>query len=355
MRATRVMHVRHSIHLLLVLWTAAGASAALAQTAGSEPARAAAQTPALPGDKDMGAWLKRMQEAPRRRAYAGTYVVSSSAGALSSARIWHVCDGSQQLERVEALTGAPRSTFRRNDEVLTFRADEKTVVAEKREAPGLFPNRQIVGDKVIAEFYTLQAAGSERVAGHDADVVQLVPRDALRYGYRVWSEKKTGLVVKLQTIDGSGRVLEQSAFSELQLNAPVKMDQLARMMAGTSGYRVEKAEVIATTAGAEGWSIRHAVPGFLPTTCLKRQISPGQVGPGMLQWVFSDGLASVSLFVEGFDPQRHRREGMSALGATQSLTKHLADRSEGDWWLTVVGEVPAQTLQAFAQGLERRK
>ena len=219
----------------------------------------------------------------------------------------------------------------------------------------MFPNRQIVGDKVIAEFYTLQAAGSERVAGHDADVVQLVPRDALRYGYRVWSEKKTGLVVKLQTIDGAGRVLEQSAFSELQLNAPVKMDQLARMMAGTSGYRVEKAEVVTTTAGAEGWSIRNAVPGFLPTTCLKRQISPGQAGPGMLQWVFSDGLASVSLFVEGFDPQRHRREGMSALGATQSLTKHLSNRSEGDWWLTVVGEVPAQTLQAFAQGLERRK
>ena len=104
MRATRVMHVRHSIHLLLVLCTAAGASAVLAQTAGSEPARVAAHAPALPVDKDMGAWLKRMQEAPRRRAYAGTYVVSSSAGALSSARIWHVCDGSQQMERIEALT-----------------------------------------------------------------------------------------------------------------------------------------------------------------------------------------------------------------------------------------------------------
>ena len=295
MLSTLVMHVRHSIRLLLILWAAAGASAVLAQTAGPDPARSAAQAPTLSGDRDMGAWLKRMQEAPRRRAYAGTYVVSSAAGDLSSARIWHVCDGSQQMERVEALTGAPRSTFRRNDEVLTFRADEKTVVAEKREAPGLFPNRQIVGDKAIAEHYTLQAAGSERVAGHEADVVQLVPKDALRYGYRVWSEKKTGLVVKLQTLDSTGQVLEQSAFSELQLDAPVKMDHLARMMASTSGYRVEKAEVVMTTAAAEGWSLRAAVPGFQPTTCLKRQVPSGQAAPGMLQWVFSDGLASVSI------------------------------------------------------------
>ncbi len=349
------MDIRHSFRFLLILSTVAGAGTLVAQPADQQPARPAALAPATSGERDMGAWLKRMQEAPRRRAYTGTYVVSSSAGALSSARIWHVCDGSQQMERVEALTGTPRSTFRRNDEVLTFRADEKTVVAEKREASGLFPNRQILGDKAIAEHYSLQAAGIERVAGHEADVVQLVPKDSLRYGYRVWSERKTGLVVKLQTLDSTGRVVEQSAFSELQLDAPVKMDQLARMMASTGGYRVERADVVMTTAATEGWSLRAAVPGFQPTTCLKRQMPSGQATPGILQWVFSDGLASVSIFIEGFDPQRHRREGMIALGATQSLTRHLADRSDGDWWLTVVGEVPPQTLQAFAQGLERRK
>ena len=69
-----------------------------------------------------------------------------------------------------------------------------------------------------------------------------------------------------------------------------------------------------------------------------------------MQWIFSDGLASVSLFVEAYDHHRHAQEGMVSMGATQTLTRRL-----DAWWLTAVGEVPAQTLKAFAQGLERRK
>ena len=41
---------------------------------------------------------------------------------------------------------------------------------------------------------------------------------------------------------------------------------------------------------------------------------------------------------------------MFASGATQTLTRRIQD-----WWLTAVGEVPPQTLRAFAQSLERRK
>jgi len=70
--------------------------------------------------------------------------------------------------------------------------------------------------------------------------------------------------------------------------------------------------------------------------------------------VFSDGLASVSLFVESFDRRRHMVEGVSSLGATHTLTRKLSDKA-GEWWLTVVGEVPLQTLNVFSQGLERSK
>ena len=69
-----------------------------------------------------------------------------------------------------------------------------------------------------------------------------------------------------------------------------------------------------------------------------------------MQWVFSDGLAAVSLFIEPYDARRHLHEGLFASGATQTLTRRVQD-----WWLTVVGEVPSATLRAFAQGIERRK
>lgn len=313
-----------------------------AQTSAAAPSRPAAES------RNINDWLMRMHEASRNRSYVGTFVVSSG-GAMSSARIWHVCDGSQQIEKVETLTGAPRTIYRHNDKVMTFLPDQKVVRAEKRESLGLFPQLLKSTDSHIADFYTSRQEGSERVAGVEADIVALVPRDAMRFGYRVWAEQKKGMVVKLQTLDADGRVLEQAAFSELQLDAPVKLDKLAQMMSQTDGYKVEKADLVKTTASAEGWVLKTPVPGFQPMSCHKRPLA-GRAGSDPMQWVFSDGLASVSIFVESYDSRRHLKESRMSLGATQSLTRRL-----DAYWLTVMGEVPMATLSLFADGLERKK
>lgn len=314
--------------------------------AGAQPPASGPGAAGRATERSVGEWLLRMHEASRRRSYIGTFVVSSHAGALSTARIWHACEGDVQMERVESLTGAPRAIFRRNDEVMTFLPAAKVVRSEKRESQGLFPHLLTGAENSIPDYYGARGIGSDRVAGYDADVVQLAPRDNLRYGYRIWSEKKSGLVVKLQTLDTEGNVLEQAAFSELQLDAPVRMDKLAQMMASTDGYRIEKADVVKTTATAEGWALKTAVAGFKPMSCYKRPAAENT-----MQWIFSDGLASVSLFVEPYDRQRHTQEGLfAAVGATQTLTHRIQD-----WWVTAVGEVPPHTLKAFALSLERRR
>lgn len=303
------------------------------------------------GERSVNAWLARMHEASRRRAYVGTYVISAG-NTLSSARIWHVCDGEQQVERVEALTGAPRSTFRHNDQVLTFLSESRVVLVEKRESLAFFQNLLQASDSSISQFYSLGAPGSGRVAGLEADVMELRPKDGLRFGYRVWSEKKSGLVLKLQTLDSDGAVLEQAAFTELLLDAPVNMTKLTEMMGQTAGYQFEKPDLVKTIPAGEGWVLKNDVPGFKPMNCYKRVI--GVAGAtrqeNTLQWIFSDGLASVSLFVDVFDPRRHRGTTAVAMGATHTLTRRI-----GDWWLTAMGEVPIQTLMAFAHGLERNK
>jgi sigma-E factor negative regulatory protein RseB len=307
-------------------------------------------------------WLLRMHEsAMKKRSYVGT-LVQSSPQFMSSARIWHTCDGAQQMERIDNLTGAPRSTFRHNDKLVTFMPDSRVVRVEKRESLGGFPEVLKPGSGNIPEFYAVKVQGPERVAGLDAEVVQLQPKDALRFGYRIWTEKKSNMVLKLQTLDGNGAVLEQSAFSELQLDAPVKMDKLAQMMGATEGYKVDQPVLTKTTASAEGWALRTPVPGFKALSCFKRSASStpanaassatptNAAGDQTMQWIFSDGLATVSLFVEDFDKTRHLQEGVMAQGATHSLFKRM-----NEFWLTAVGEVPPQTLKAFAQGLERRR
>ena len=302
--------------------------------------------------KGLNEWLRRMHESAKNRAYVGTYVVSSG-GQMQSAKIWHICEGGQQVERVETLTGAPRSTFRHNEKVVTFLPDQKLVRHEKRDAMGSFPDIVQFSDHRIADFYKLKTEGVERIAGVEADVAVLQPKDALRFGYRVWTVQKKGMVVKLQTLDTNGRVLEQAAFSDLVMDAPVKMDKLLQMMAKVDGLRVEQPVLVKTTASAEGWSMTAPVPGFKPMSCYKRPASQTVANAQTeepMQWIFSDGLASVSLFVEPYDRQRHTKESAMSMGATQTLTK-LA----GNYWLTAMGEVPMSTLKQFANGLERKK
>ena len=295
-------------------------------------------------------WLTRMHEASRQRAYTGTLVVTS-ASTMSASRIWHICDGTQQMERVETLTGAPRSTIRHNNDVITFVPDHKVAWVDKRESLGVFPELLRAPSNSLPEFYSVREGGTERVAGYLADLVDILPRDSMRFGYRIWSEKKTGLVVKLQTLGEQGAVLEQGAFSELQLDAPVRMDKLKRLMNDTRGYEVHRQVLRKTTAEAEGWRLKEMVPGFHAMSCHTRETEAVQSpGSAPMQWVFSDGLASVSLFVESFDAQRHGAEKNAVTGATHSLTRRV-----GSYWLTALGEVPPATLRRFAMALERTR
>lgn len=131
------------------------------------------------------------------------------------------------------------------------------------------------------------------------------------------------------------------------------MGKLSAMMNDVQAYRIKKSELIPTTADQEGWDWKAGVPGFRLVSCLKREGAQGVANGGALQCVCSDGLASVSVFIESFDPLRHARpmsHDVFSMGATRMQMQRV-----GDWWLTAVGEVPQPTLYQLARGFERKK
>lgn len=303
-----------------------------------------------PPQRGIEEWLERLQQGATIPSYVGTYVVTSASGAMSSARIWHACEGRQQLERVDTLSGAPRSTFRRNDEVTTLLPRAGVIRTEQRQPRGIFPSllRPQPNDATTA-YYQARELGEGRVAGLDADVVLLSPRDSLRFGYRVWSERQTGLVLKTQTLDAAGHVLEQAAFSEVRLNPPLASVTPHLQPPSAEGLRVEHLERERVDPAREGWVLKRPVAGFQPLGCYRRQVAGSGV---VLQWVFSDGLATISLFIEPFDPARHHQASTVSSGATHALARRWPD-AQGQWWLTLVGEVPQQTLAQLVDGLAR--
>ncbi|GKT22267.1 MucB/RseB C-terminal domain-containing protein [Acidovorax sp. SUPP3334] len=341
----RIVSLRHAFAWGLML---AGMAKALAGPASdiAVPASVAA------GEvRSVSGWLERIHRASREHSYSGTFVLLSSSGAMVSSRIWHAADGKDQIERIEALNGSPRVVYRREGLVRTFLPQARMVREDRRDMPSLFPRLPETADRGLDAHYTVQALGRERVAGHESEVAWLRPRDALRFGYRMWVAEASGLILKLQTLDARGRVLEQAAFSQLELDNPVSFPRLAAMMDDVGDFRLVKVAMHKTTAKAEGWQLKAPIGGFTPGDCYRQEDAvPAQAQAGLpLHCLLSDGLATVSLFLERYDASRHP-PGPSAgsMGATQTL----ALRISGNMWLTAVGEVPQETLRLVAERLE---
>lgn len=303
--------------------------------------------------REVRAWLMRIHEAAGRRNFQGTFVVTGS-GMVSSARIAHFCEGSNQFERIESLDGQARHVFRYNDVVHTIWPSSRVAVVEQSQLLTSFPALLQAGDDRIGEFYDLRPQGNGRVAGHEADVLLVQPRDKHRYGYRLWSDRASGLLLRADVLGERDEVLETSAFSEVTIGIKAQPESVLVPMRRLDGYRVVRPVLKPTRLEDEGWSLRSSAPGFRQVSCVRRPMEGNgeaeAAAEPVLQAIYSDGLTYVSMFIEPYNAQIHTRPMLATVGATQTLM-----RRQGDWWVTVVGDVPIATLKAFANGLERKK
>jgi len=306
------------------------------------------------GPAEVRAWLMRIHAAASRRNFQGTFIVSVGGG-VSSARIAHYNDGHNQFERIESLDGETRFVFRHNDEVRTLWPDQRVALIEQRDLLTSFPALLQVSDDRIVDFYEVHARGVERIAGYEASVLMLRPRDAHRYGYRLWADRATGLLLRADVLGERGELLESSAFSDVAIDVRSQPETVLQPMSQLDGYRILRPVLTHTRLEAEGWALRQAVPGFRLVSCVRRpmlDIEPAANAPAptALQTIYSDGLTYVSVFIEPFDAARHETQIDTSIGATHTLMQR-----QGDWWITVVGDVPTATLRAFAVALERTR
>jgi sigma-E factor negative regulatory protein RseB len=280
----------------------------------------------------------------------------TGGGAVSSARIAHYCEGKNQFERSESLDGQARFIYRHNELVQTVWPASRVAMIEQRALPASFPALLQAGDDRIVDFYDVHPQGVDRVAGHEARVLLVKPKDGYRYGYRLWADQASGLLLRADVLGERGDVLETSAFSEVTIGVKPQPESVLQPMKKLDGFRVLRPVLTPTRLEAEGWSVRQPAPGFRQVSCLKRPmegtglVDKNSAEPQVLQTIYSDGLTYVSLFIEPFNPQRHTRPMLASVGATQTLMQQ-----QGDWWITVVGDVPPATLRTFARELERRK
>ncbi len=190
------------------------------------------------------------------------------------------------------------------------------------------------------------------MAGRTARVFLLQPRDEHRYAQRLWADKETGLMLRADVIGHQRQVLESTAFSEVEIGVRPQPESVKQPLKALAGWKVLRPQLQRTALDAEGWALERPVPGFRFAGCVKRTQEAGDGGPEgpLLQAVYSDGLTHVSLFVEPVDNRRQYAPMSGQMGATATLRQR-----RGEYWVTVLGDVPPATLKAFAEALERKR
>ena len=297
---------------------------------------------------DANGWLKKIYHATSNLSYTGTFVYQDGERSEAS-RVTRLVDASGNYEKLEALDGAQREVVRFKDEVKCYLPESQTVKIDKRTGVRSFPALLPAQISGLAENYRITKRGSARIANFDCQEIVLTPKDALRYGYQLWADKASGMLLRARVFNDKGETVEQFTFTELHVGQRPGRDKLrSALEARSKDWRVEQAAVEPANLAATGWTMKAEIPGFHKVAEVMRRLTESRrVG----QTVFSDGLAAVSVFIE---PLAGRAEplqpGWSSIGAVNIYSREVANHA-----VTVVGEAPAASVRRIAHTVEYRR
>jgi sigma-E factor negative regulatory protein RseB len=301
---------------------------------------AIATLPAHAGADDAGAWLRRMTESLASLNYDGLFTHSSGAQS-ETMRIIHRVEDGRSMERLVSLDGSGREIVRTPEEVHFYMPDRRVVLVEPRSDDGsllrALPNP---GPKLDA-LYTLDLRRGTRLLGREVRVLDIKPRDAYRYGYRLWLDEQTAMPLRSEVVDGEGRTVEAIHFTQLDVRDRIAPGELEPAV-DTAGFQwVRSGKRTDPRMAGSGWQVRRAPPGFR-LVASRVQVVPGVPVP-VQHLIFSDGFASVSVFIEPGSAKGPGPPESATVGSANAFSTQV-----GGHMITAVGEVPAATVRDIA-------
>lgn len=284
--------------------------------------------------------LKKMTDADGLLNYQGVLVLRKSNN-LVAMRVEHGTDDRGIWESMMSLNGEARRVVRLNDEVTSVYPERQLLtVTHNANKHTLHPALPANFQKLEA-YYTIKRLKDDRIADHQAAVLDVVPNDGFRYGYRYWLDAKTGVLLRCDLLNEKRRVVEQMMFTMLEYlpAAPA----LAFTKIDREGFEEKRLDPVHPVQEKPLWQVSNLPTGFMLTQSRARQTEKGEV----LHLAYSDGLASVSVFVEPAGADHQKREGASMMGALNAYRSHINQH-----FVTVIGEVPAMAVMQIAQSVE---
>ncbi len=295
-------------------------------------------------------WLQRMADAMQTADYQGTFVYVHD-GELESMRITHVHDDSGSRERLVSVTGALREIVRENDELRCVFPDNQTMLVDASAGAPLVP--LIPSEELRRQNgqYRFTLGSRARVAGRDAQQLVIMPVDEFRYGYELWVDVEYGVLLKSILREAENRVVAKLMFTDIRFGSAVDIAEL-RPQSSPERFVSVPMGVPAGEPASIGepprWHASRPPPGFKLAGHRHVKDSVDGRAPRRVyeHLVYSDGLASVSIYVETLPAGQSSVSGFTRVGAMNAYS-----RQRDNLLITAIGEVPNATLQRFADQL----
>jgi sigma-E factor negative regulatory protein RseB len=292
--------------------------------------------------------LEQMSEAVEYLNFEGT-LVYMRPGHAETFKVFHRVDDQGVSERLVALDGERVEIIRSSEGLICIFPEQKAVVVEKREDKGKKANPLYASiptySESVPEHYELQVFAADRVLGRPVAVIGITPRDDFRYGYRLWLDEETGMPLKSQLIGEDEHMpVEEIRFTEIRLPTMVAKEAVVSDLDTSEFDWTTQSDTSAGTGSSdppETWRAGELPRGFMLTMETQQYTGSG-VFP-RIQLVYSDGLASVSVFIDKGVAAAEQAEGLTMIGAANAFSVIVDGQL-----VTAFGEVPPKTVELIA-------
>ena len=279
-------------------------------------------------------WLNKLAQAEQRQSYQGSFVYERN-GSFSTHDIWHRVQDGKVSERLLQLDGAAQEIVRVDGKVQCVSG---ALVSGVSTPPDAAP--RMLDPLKLMSWYDLSVAGKSRVAGRDAVIVTLTPRDQHRYAFELHLDRQTGLPLRSLMLNEKGQLLERFQMTRLDTD---DLPSDADLSASAACKPIERV-VASTSQAAAGWRSDWLPPGFeLINSSVRRDPDRKSTISSLM---YDDGLTRFSVFLEPIS-DNSGTDTRTQLGPTVAVSRHL-NTPKGKVMVTVVGEIPLGTAERVA-------
>ncbi len=290
-------------------------------------------------------WLMKINQAAASLSFSGMFVHSHD-GRIKAMQVVRRVRGEMMQERLYSLNGEAREIVRDRNRIWCYIPEQKVGVHDYRQAFASGFPRILPGDlEGLRRNYHFTEGGLNRIADRMAQRINVIPNDAYRYGYRLWADTETGLLLRSDLINQDDQVVEQYLFVAIDVDGEISDRDLQAVTSKEKlvWYGGEKPQPSASL-DESGWRVTQLPAGYRLSKHIRR-MSPME-GREIEHLIFTDGLSTVSIFIKPANTEQSDMQGLSRMGAV-----HVYRSTINDHRVTVMGEAPAQTVELLASGV----